>query len=394
MRTTRRIRMLCLAALFATPAVHRTAADEPTRIGVQVQPQSTANRLVVEVRQPTHILTEADLGKLSPEARAEVEKLLKNPPQPTIVHSYPGQLVQTRPVTEAELTLKPQEPKVYRYIMGVVIDQKHERTEGIPENEPGRPAGVIVTRVVPDSPALKAGLQDQDVIVQVGETKIETVEQLLDAVEASAGKEISVTFRRGDETRTVAVLPQERPKEFLYSTALPNAGVDFPWVELEALLRTPHGDGVELRAVHPGILLARRGGALPDGLSISIQRTGKQPAKIEVRRGEQTWNVTEQELGQLPDDVRPHVEGMLHGVPNFDVLRYAAPGQPHATPLPQRVMVAPHAETAPRAIVPGRAVQRVEVQRVDPVQEQLQRIEKQLRELQQAVDALKSKADE
>ena len=44
-------------------------------------------------------------------------------------------------------------------------------------------------------------------------------------------------------------------------------------------------------------------------------RSGKNPAKISVSRGDEKWNLTDQELNKLPDDVRPFVERMLGGGP-------------------------------------------------------------------------------
>ena len=44
-----------------------------------------------------------------------------------------------------------------------------------------------------------------------------------------------------------------------------------------------------------------------------VEKSGDGPARIKVKRGEETWEVTEDALGDLPDDVRPLVENMLNG---------------------------------------------------------------------------------
>lgn len=49
----------------------------------------------------------------------------------------------------------------------------------------------------------------------------------------------------------------------------------------------------------------------PDNVTITTTRQGHQPARIRVSRGEQNWEVTENELDKLPGDLRPYVERML-----------------------------------------------------------------------------------
>lgn len=50
---------------------------------------------------------------------------------------------------------------------------------------------------------------------------------------------------------------------------------------------------------------------LPENLTIVVTKQGSQPAKVAVSRGDAKWDVTEEQLDKLPDDVRPHVERML-----------------------------------------------------------------------------------
>ncbi len=96
-----------------------------------------------------------------------------------------------------------------------------------------------------------------------------------------------------------------------------------PQVDQESLkswldrLRGPGGMGpppLGMRFFHPGMLLppgASAEAALPDDLSVTISKRGKTPATIHVERGDMSWDVTEDKLEQLPDDIRVHVERML-----------------------------------------------------------------------------------
>src|SRR5262249_41452294 len=53
---------------------------------------------------------------------------------------------------------------------------------------------------------------------------------------------------------------------------------------------------------------------LPDNVTISIVRHGKDPANITVTRGDQKWDTTEKDLDKLPEDLRPHIQRMIGGL--------------------------------------------------------------------------------
>ena len=70
--------------------------------------------------------------------------------------------------------------------------------------------GILVVRVIPDSPAAAGGLRRGDVITAVAGTEITTAEQLQKAVEQSQiGKPLSITVQRGEQTQKLSVRPQE-----------------------------------------------------------------------------------------------------------------------------------------------------------------------------------------
>ena len=46
-------------------------------------------------------------------------------------------------------------------------------------------------------------------------------------------------------------------------------------------------------------------------MSISIHKSDDEPTKITVKRDGETWEVTEDNLDELPEDVRGHVKQML-----------------------------------------------------------------------------------
>jgi S1-C subfamily serine protease len=76
-------------------------------------------------------------------------------------------------------------------------------------------SGVIVVRVLPNTPAAKAGIRRGDVITQVDGKTITTAEQLQNIVENSRlGQPLKVQIQRGDQTQQLAVKTAElKPAE-------------------------------------------------------------------------------------------------------------------------------------------------------------------------------------
>jgi serine protease Do len=75
-------------------------------------------------------------------------------------------------------------------------------------------AGVYVEKVVSDGPCGRAGLQRGDIILKIGDTEVNTVGALRDAVaEHKAGDTVPVTYTRADKSMTVDVKLVEAPKD-------------------------------------------------------------------------------------------------------------------------------------------------------------------------------------
>ena len=49
----------------------------------------------------------------------------------------------------------------------------------------------------------------------------------------------------------------------------------------------------------------------PKDLTVQINKQGTKPAEIHVKRGDKSWDVTEEKLDDLPEDIRGHVQQML-----------------------------------------------------------------------------------
>jgi len=233
--------------------------------------------------------------------------------------------------------------------------------------------GIAVLSVRPDSPAAQAGLRENDVLVQAGERRLRNIQDLIRAVDDSKGQELSLVLYREGKQQTLTVTPTKRPSEFQRT---PQEGFR-DWVRKRAggapddviIDRWFSGkeDGpLGMLMVRPGVVLppgAHRQ-ALPDNMTVTITKHGKEPAKISVRRDDQSWDVTDETLSELPEDVRAHVESMLaHHAAGFNFRLHP-----------------PMVERFGRPIPPGAAVRPED--HLDAVQRQVQELRQSVEELQ------------
>ncbi len=73
-----------------------------------------------------------------------------------------------------------------------------------------RSSGVEIVEVVPGSPAERAGLRPEDLLVELAGTRVERVDDVQRVMGASAiGKPVSVRVLRGDRDLEVTVIPEE-----------------------------------------------------------------------------------------------------------------------------------------------------------------------------------------
>jgi hypothetical protein len=182
--------------------------------------------------------------------------------------------------------------------------------------------GLVVERVVPDSPASRAGLKTHDILMQVNDQDLDSLQVLIDATAKADQHGITLRRIRGGERDLVTVIPEPRPETVgRFGGALeggepPDMGRLRAWVE--KLERGEDGlgeDSLRFRFFGPGVPL--EGNEFPSGISIQIERENDQPARIKVKKGDTTWEVTEDSLDELPEDVRDTVQGMLRGGAGF-----------------------------------------------------------------------------
>jgi hypothetical protein len=207
--------------------------------------------------------------------------------------------------------------------------------------------GVLVIRVRKDSAAEKAGVKEDDILLAIDDKSVNEPRQLAIIVQESPDKERTLKLLRAGDKVDVKVTPEKTPEgeghdagEQRFRIEDDQIKIDIREIrELEKTIRDKVRDaGVDLRLqfIEPGAYLPRgasvsfgRRTDLPDDLSLTIRKKGKEPADVEVKKGEQTWTVKENDLAPLPDEVRKDVEGYLGHAPIKWNIVHDGPGGPH-----------------------------------------------------------------
>jgi len=224
--------------------------------------------------------------------------------------------VRTAPVQiHGEFLGQPLRPiKLGEYWLGVSCTNPGAALQshlGLPRGQ-----GLVVGNVVPEGPAAKAGIQVHDVLLTAGDKPLGELPHLIDAIEEAKEAELSLELIRGGKKMKVAVTPAKRPEDARGHGIVPlPRGPGFEWLEK---IRPGGPRGLmRYRFFHPGMILPHGAAAhppLPGNLKINVTRQGNQPAKIVVERDGEKWEITEEELDKLPEDLRPHVSRMLGNV--------------------------------------------------------------------------------
>jgi membrane-associated protease RseP (regulator of RpoE activity) len=209
---------------------------------------------------------------------------------------------------------------------GVVGDDDPLRSHlDLPANQ-----GLLIVEVVPDSPADKAGLKKHDILLRANDIELRDMNDLIEIVSTEGEKEAQITLDvvRHAERETVYITPEERPADVALSQG-GGAGGAFGGQFPQGFPRELFGqleDGrmpFNFRNFGPGVIINGQGFAnMPNGVSVSVHKEGGKPARITVKRGDETWEVVgddPESLNKLPKDLRPFVEQMLDGGSPFDM---------------------------------------------------------------------------
>jgi S1-C subfamily serine protease len=100
------------------------------------------------------------------------------------------------------------EGRVRRAYLGVVVESRP------PQSRNGFEGGAGVRSVAPNSPAERAGVKPQDVLVGFGDEPVRSNDDLLSMLDETAiGRDFDLRVLRGGRELTLRVRPQELPAE-------------------------------------------------------------------------------------------------------------------------------------------------------------------------------------
>jgi membrane-associated protease RseP (regulator of RpoE activity) len=273
------------------------------------------------------------------------------------------------------------------YWIGVACEPVPGALRAVPG--PEHHAGLMVANVIAESPAGKAGIREDDVLLEANGKPLATIADLIQSVNMGKDKKLSLRMLRDGKPLTIDVQPQKRPQDISTPEEKPGRYMDLNdmqrWIERMG----PGGPSFQFHLIRPGRFLPPGAALYPDlpgDMTVIITKHGNEPAKIEVRQGDKTFAATEKDLDKLPKDVRPHVERMLspmwHGMGMMGEHGGIGGGMGIGGSAPP-----PPAAPGLGIVHPDSRVQK----RLDEMGQRLEQTNRQIEELRKSLDQLRSK---
>lgn len=187
--------------------------------------------------------------------------------------------------------------------------------------------GLVVGHVMPEGPAATAGIEMHDVLTKAGEAKLTSLADLSRAVQQAGSQDQTVTIellRRG-EMMTVEVQPEARPAPSgRMARRMPDEIDVWRWLDrtLPGVVPERGRPPLNLRLFRPGQPMHLE---LPADVNITINKQGDQPTKITVKKGDESWEVTEETLSELPETIRGYVDLLMGWIPAGAQVRMLTP---------------------------------------------------------------------
>jgi membrane-associated protease RseP (regulator of RpoE activity) len=253
--------------------------------------------------------------------------------------------------------------------------------------------GLWIQQVGPGGAADKAGIKANDILVEIDGKPVAQVRDLERAT--AEGKAVSLKLLRAGEPVTLSVTPAvHETKRLAIAHRAPRVEIEEIEKIVREKLKEAGVDGLRMQFLQPGKFVPQGfsfnvASSLPDDLIVNVHKEGKKPAEVEVKRGDKTWNVKEDDLSSLPEDLRPHVEAMLgRGFPVKFGATYtpAARGGSGIAAGLGGSRAAPAAKVSEASRIEARAQERVE-QRLREVDRRLETMHKQLDVMRKSLHA-------
>jgi predicted metalloprotease with PDZ domain len=186
--------------------------------------------------------------------------------------------------------------------------------------------GALVRRVSQDSPAEKAGLRANDVIVKLGDTAVKSADDLREMLHAKkAGDVVQLTVVRGGEEKTIEATLGKRPRAVEFGLEPKDIEKEFKWVLPQTPeMPEPSGHawaGIRLQELSEG--LAKYFG-VEDGVLISDVEKDSPAEKAGLEAGDVIVRIDGRSIND-PQDVQRRVGRHDPGeTAKFEVVRKGA----------------------------------------------------------------------
>jgi len=201
--------------------------------------------------------------------------------------------------------------------------------------------GLLVTRVIEDSPADRAGLRKNDILIAVDDKPLVNLRVMAATIEKVQENELSLELIRAGKRQNVDVAPARRPARQAAEEGAADGELSREWKRLQKMLRehgvVPELDGDSFTFVMPGFILPDENKDFPKDLEVTITKKGEAKAAITVKRGDKQWDIDAESLGELPENIRPHVRQMLGRQPKMSI-RVETDGTEWLDKLPKNLL--------------------------------------------------------
>ncbi len=186
--------------------------------------------------------------------------------------------------------------------------------------------GLRVNSVTDDSPAHKAGLKKGDFIIALNGKVVNEISELLKVIGDAKTNNINVQIIRADgKSETLKITPAKRPEQSDKQQKPADDASYRVWQNYWLAQRLDPQNSTNasfwLRAVNAY-------NQLPDDVEVTLNKKGKKPASIVVKRGDKEWKVnSDGDVRKLPTDIQTYLSGLRDATAtklHYDRFRYFA----------------------------------------------------------------------
>ncbi len=102
-------------------------------------------------------------------------------------------------------------------------------------NVNGKKSGLVIEEVIPESPAAKAGIEKDDIVISIGDMEVTSIKDFIEEIQRhNVGDKISIKVKRNDEIKDFSVEIAERNNIFKHTEDFDNFQFD---VDIDDLIK-------------------------------------------------------------------------------------------------------------------------------------------------------------